>query len=179
MAQFDSNLVLKALSFAAFKHRHQRRKGVKAIPYINHPIALADLLVRTAKISDPEVIATALLHDTVEDTGTTPEELKTEFGSVISKLVAELTDDKSLLPEVRKRRQVEHAPSLSPMARMVKLADKTCNLRDVVQDPPAKWSLKRKQEYFDWAKEVVDKIRGTNVKLEKAFDEAFAKRPKS
>lgn len=178
MAQFDTNLVLKALSFAAYKHRHQRRKGVKAIPYINHPIALADLLVRTAKISDPEVIATALLHDTVEDTCTTPKELKTEFGPVISKLVAELTDDKSLAPEVRKRRQVEHAPSLSPRARMVKLADKTCNLRDVVQDPPAKWPLKRKQEYFDWAKEVVDQIRGTNVKLEKAFDKAFAKRPK-
>ena len=179
MAQFDSNLVLKALSFAAYKHRHQRRKGVKAIPYINHPIALADLLVRTAKINDPEIIATALLHDTVEDTCTTPKELKTEFGAVISKLVAELTDDKSLPSDVRKRRQVEHAPSLSPRARMVKLADKTCNLRDVVQDPPAKWPLKRKQEYFDWAKEVVDKIRGTNVKLEKAFDEAFAKRPKS
>ncbi len=178
MAQFDTNLVLKALSFAAYQHRHQRRKGVKAIPYINHPIALADLLVRTAKISDPEVIATALLHDTVEDTCTTLKELKTEFGPVISKLVAELTDDKSLSSEERKRRQVEHAPSLSPRARLVKLADKTCNLRDVVQDPPAKWPLKRKQEYFDWAKEVVDKIRGTNVELEKAFDAAFAKRPK-
>jgi guanosine-3',5'-bis(diphosphate) 3'-pyrophosphohydrolase len=178
MAQFDSNLVLKALSFAAHKHRHQRRKGATAIPYINHPIALADMLVRTAKISDAEIIATALLHDTVEDTCTTPKELKAEFGSVISKLVAELTDDKSLPSEVRKRRQVEHAPTLSPRARMVKLADKTCNLRDVVQDPPAKWSLKRKQEYFDWAREVVDKIRGTNVELEKAFDAAFAKRPK-
>ena len=178
MAQFDSNLVLKALSFAAHKHRHQRRKGVKAIPYINHPIALADLLVRTAKIDDPEIIATALLHDTVEDTRTTHKELRMEFGSAISKLVAELTDDKSLPSEVRKRRQVEHAPTLSPRARMVKLADKTCNLRDVVQDPPAKWSLKRKQEYFDWAREVVDQIRGTNVALEKAFDAAFAKRPK-
>ncbi|MFZ0679080.1 HD domain-containing protein [Candidatus Binatus sp.] len=178
MAQSDTNLLLKALSFAAYKHRHQRRKGVKAIPYINHPIALADLLVRTANVSDPTIIATALLHDTVEDTCTTNKELQKEFGSAISKLVAELTDDKSLPSEVRKRRQVEHAPSLSPRARMVKLADKTCNLRDVVQDPPAKWPLKRKQEYFDWAKEVVDKIRGTNTKLEKAFDEAFAKRPK-
>ncbi|MFZ2063041.1 MAG: HD domain-containing protein [Candidatus Binatus sp.] len=178
MAQSDTKLLLKALSFAAYKHRHQRRKGAKAIPYINHPIALADLLVRTANISDPTIIATALLHDTVEDTCTSNKELKTEFGSVITKLVAELTDDKSLPSEVRKRRQVEHAPSLSPRARMVKLADKTCNLRDVVQDPPASWSLKRKQEYFDWAKEVVDKIRGSNTNLEKAFDQAFAKRPK-
>ncbi len=178
MAQFDTNLVTKALSFAAYKHRHQRRKGVKAIPYINHPIALADLLVRTAKVNDPQIIATALLHDTVEDTCTTNSELRKEFGTVIARLVAELTDDKSLPSEVRKRRQVEHAPSLSPKARMVKLADKTCNLRDIIQDPPAKWPLKRKQEYFDWAKEVVDKIRGTDTRLEKAFDQAFAKRPK-
>lgn len=178
MAQFDTTLLLKALSFAAYKHRHQRRKGARQIPYINHPIALADLLVRTAEIRDPKTIAVALLHDTVEDTCTTPDELKAEFGSTISNLVAELTDDKSLPDEERKRRQVEHASSLSPRARLVKLADKTCNLRDVVQDPPAKWTLKRKQQYFDWAKSVIDKIRGTNAKLENAFDEAFAQRPK-
>jgi GTP diphosphokinase / guanosine-3',5'-bis(diphosphate) 3'-diphosphatase len=177
MAQSDTNLLMKALSFAAYKHRDDRRKGVKPIPYINHPIALADLIVRTAHISDPEIIATALLHDTVEDTETTPEEIDAEFGPVISQMVAELTDDKTLDFDERKRRQIEQAPSLSPRARIVKLADKTCNLRDVVQDPPAKWTLKRKQEYFDWAKEVVDKIRGANAELEKAFDEAFAKRP--
>jgi GTP diphosphokinase / guanosine-3',5'-bis(diphosphate) 3'-diphosphatase len=177
VAQFETNLILKALSFAAYKHRHQRRKGSKAIPYINHPIAVADLLVRTGNISDPEVIATALLHDTIEDTRTTKKKLKAEFGTAISRLVLELSDDKSLPKKKRKRRQVEHASSLSPRARIVKLADKICNLRDVVRDPPAKWSLKRKQHYFDWAKEVVDKIRGTNIELEKAFDEAFAKRP--
>jgi guanosine-3',5'-bis(diphosphate) 3'-pyrophosphohydrolase len=175
--QSETGLILKALSFAANKHRNQSRKGTEPIPYINHPIALADLLVRTASISDPVIIATALLHDTVEDTGTTLEELEAEFGPAISQLVAEVTDDKSLLEEERKRLQVEHAPSLSPRARIVKLADKTCNLRDIVQDPPAKWSLERKQQYFAWAKEVVDQIRGSNAKLEKAFDEAFAKRP--
>ena len=179
MVQFDTNLLLKALSFAAHKHRHQRRKGSKPIPYINHPIALADLLVRTANIGDPEVIAAALLHDTIEDTCTTKNELKAAFGPVISQLVVELTDDKSLPKKKRKRLQVEHASSLSPRARIVKLADKICNLRDVVQDPPAKWTLKRKQRYFDWAKSVVDKIRDTNLELENAFDEAFAKRPKN
>jgi guanosine-3',5'-bis(diphosphate) 3'-pyrophosphohydrolase len=175
--QSETDLILKALSFAANKHRNQFRKGSEPIPYINHPIALADLLVRTANISDPVIIATALLHDTVEDTETTLEELEMEFGPAISQLVAEVTDDKSLLKEERKRLQVEHAPSLSPRARIVKLADKTCNLRDIVQDPPVKWSLERKQQYFDWSKEVVDKIRGSDAKLEKAFDEAFAKRP--
>jgi guanosine-3',5'-bis(diphosphate) 3'-pyrophosphohydrolase len=177
VTQSDTELILKALSFAANKHRNQFRKGSEPIPYINHPIALADLLVRTANISDPATIAAALLHDTVEDTSTSFDELEAEFGPAISQLVAELTDDKSLPKEERKRLQVEHAPSLSPRARVVKLADKISNLRDIVQDPPAKWSLERKQQYFDWAKSVVDKIRGTDAKLEKAFDEAFAKRP--
>jgi guanosine-3',5'-bis(diphosphate) 3'-pyrophosphohydrolase len=174
----ERNLLLKALSFAAYKHRHKRREGLKAIPYINHPIAVANLLVQTGNISDPKVIASAFLHDTIEDTRTTKEELKTEFGAVIAELVAELSDDKSLPKKERKRRRVERAAMLSPRARIVKLADKTCNLRDVVHDPP-KWSLKRKQRYFDMAIELVDKIRGTNVELEKAFDEALTKRPRA
>lgn len=91
--------------------------------------------------------------------------------------MVEVTDNKRLTKKKRKRLQVEHAASLSPRAKLVKLADKTCNLRDVVQDPPARWSLKRRQQYFDWASEVVGKIRGTNALLEKAFDKAFAKRP--
>jgi len=177
MAEFDSNLLLKALSFAAYKHRNQCRKGAKPTPYINHPIAFEDLLVRTGNIRDPETIAAALLHDTVEDTKTTLAELEAEFGPVISQLVAEVTDDKDLPKEERKRRQVEHAASLSHRAREIKLCDKISNLRDVIEDPPAGWSLERKQQYFDWAKSVVDKIRGTNVDLENAFDEAFAKRP--
>jgi guanosine-3',5'-bis(diphosphate) 3'-pyrophosphohydrolase len=179
MEQLELNLLTKALSFAANKHRLLCRKGTPPIPYINHPIALADLLVRTGNISDPEIIATALLHDTIEDTCTTKEELEREFGPAISQMVAELTDDKNLPKEERKRLQVEHASSLSPRARIVKIADKVCNLRDIVEDPPAGWSLERKQQYFVWAKRVVDKIRCTNAELEKAFDEAFAKRPEN
>ena len=179
MAQLDPNLLMKALTFAANKHRNQFRKGSKPIPYINHPIAVADLIVRTGKIHDEATLAAALLHDTVEDTETTFEELETEFGHEISKLVAELTDDKKLSKEERKRLQIEHAPSLSPRARIVKLADKICNLRDVVQDPPKGWPLERKQEYFDWAKSVVDQLHGTNPNLENAFAKAYANRPKS
>jgi GTP diphosphokinase / guanosine-3',5'-bis(diphosphate) 3'-diphosphatase len=175
MTNLDPNLLMKALSFAANKHRNQFRKGSVPIPYINHPIAVADLIVRTGKIHDEATLAAALLHDTVEDTDTTLDDLEAEFGSEISKLVAELTDDKKLPKEERKRLQIEHAPSLSPRARIVKLADKTCNLRDVVQDPPAGWPLKRKQEYFDWAKSVVD----TNPDLEIAFAKAYANRPKN
>ena len=172
----DQKLLFRALKFAAHKHRHQSRKGLEPIPYINHPICLADLLVNVGHVNDSETIAAALLHDTVEDTKTTVAELKRQFGPTVAKLVAELSDDKGLPSEKRKQFQIEHAPTLSPRARLIKLADKTCNLRDIIGDPPKGWSLKRKREYFDWAKKVIDKIRGTNAALEKAFDEAFSKR---
>ena len=177
MTQLDPNLLMKALSFAANKHRKQFRKGADSTPYINHPIAVADLIVHTVKDFDVETIAAALLHDTVEDTETTFEELEAEFGPVISNLVREVTDNKKLPKEERKRLQEEHASSLSPRARLIKLADKTCNLRDVVQDPPTGWKLERKQEYFDWAKRVVDNIPAPNPALKKAFAEALAHRP--
>ena len=173
----EANLLFKALTFAAYKHRHQFRKGTKPVPYINHPIAVAELLANVGNISDTETIVAALLHDTVEDTETTLLELENEFGRTVSELVAEVSDDKSLQKQERKRLQVDHASTLSRSARLIKLADKTCNLRDVVGDPPDGWSLQRKREYFDWAKSVVDQIRRTSVELEKAFDAAFSKRP--
>ncbi|HYX63206.1 MAG TPA: HD domain-containing protein [Burkholderiales bacterium] len=171
-------LLLKALAFAAHKHRDQRRKDAEASPYINHPIALADVLVNEAGITDVEVLCAALLHDTVEDTATTHEELVDAFGSRIARTVAEVTDDKRLSKAERKRLQIEHAPHLSREAKLVKLADKLCNLRDVAERPPAGWPLERRQEYFDWAKRVIDGLRGTHSRLEDAFDQAYARRPR-
>ena len=173
----ESNLLFKALTFAAYKHRYQSRKGSKPIPYINHPIAVADVLVNVGHVGDVETIVAALLHDTVEDTETTLVEIEQEFGAIVAAVVAEVSDDKSLPKKERKRLQAEHAPTLSSRARLVKFADKICNLRDIVDDPPDGWSLQRKQEYFDWAKEVVDKIRDANAELGRAFDAAFSKRP--
>ena len=170
-------LLTRALAFAARKHRDQRRKDAEASPYINHPIALAELLVHEGGIDDPVVLAAALLHDTLEDTETTPEELRAAFGAEIAEIVAEVSDDKALEKQERKRLQIEHAPTLSPRARLVKLADKTCNLRDVADHPPASWKLQRRQEYFDWARSVIDGIRGTHAALEAAFDAAYARRP--
>ena len=141
-------LLLKALAFAAHKHRDQRRKDAEASPYINHPIALADVLVNEGGVSDVEVLCAALLHDTVEDTATTPEELASAFGSRIARIVAEVTDDTTLPKAERKRLQVEHAGGLSPEAKLVKLADKICNLRDVAERPPASWDLARRQRVF-------------------------------
>jgi GTP diphosphokinase / guanosine-3',5'-bis(diphosphate) 3'-diphosphatase len=169
-------LLLKALSFAAHKHRDQRRKDAEASPYINHPIALADVLVNEGGVTDVEVLAAALLHDTVEDTATTPEELERAFGARVAQIVAEVTDDKALPKAERKRLQVEHAASISSEAKLVKLADKICNLRDVAVHPPAQWSLERRREYFEWAKSVVDRLRGIHPRLEAAFDAAYEKR---
>jgi guanosine-3',5'-bis(diphosphate) 3'-pyrophosphohydrolase len=170
-------LLLKALAFASLKHRDQRRKDAQASPYINHPIALADLLVNEGGVTDVEVLCAALLHDTIEDTETTPQELEREFGRKIASIVLEVSDNKMLRKGTRKRMQVEHAANASYEAKLVKLADKTCNLRDVNARPPATWDLARRREYFDWAKEVVDRLRGVHQELEAAFDAAYARRP--
>lgn len=174
-------LLLKALAFAAHKHRDQRRKDADASPYINHPIALADVLVNEGGVTDFEVLCAALLHDTVEDTATTHEELVDAFGERIARIVAEVTDDKTLPKAERKRLQIEHAPRISRAAQLVKLADKLVNLRDVAERPPAKWDLARRREYFDWARQVVDGLRGAPGeemrRLEAAFDAAYAKKP--
>lgn len=173
----DLKLLLKALAFSAQKHKDQRRKDVEASPYINHPIALANILCNEAGIDNLEVICGSLLHDTVEDTATTFEELETEFGKRIRDIVAEVTDDKTLNRQERKQLQIDHAPHISDEAKLVKLADKIANVRDMVNAPPAGWDVVRQQQYFDWAKEVVDGLRGVHPGLEKIFDAAYARRP--
>jgi len=169
--------LLTAISFAARKHRNQRRKDAESSPYINHPLELAHVLASEGGVSDIKTLISALLHDTVEDTETTFEELVEEFGKKIANVVMEVTDDKTLVKAVRKRHQVEHAPHMSKRAALVKLADKICNLRDILSSPPAGWPVKRKRDYFDWAKEVVDGLPPANKKLRKAFDAVFAQRP--
>ena len=170
-------LLLKALSFAARKHRDQRRKDPEASPYINHPIALANVLANEAGVTEPAVLAAAILHDTIEDTQTSPEELEQAFGPRIASIVLEVTDNKMVKKVVRKKMQVEHAARASREAKLVKLADKICNLRDVAERPPAKWDLARRREYVDWSKRVIDRLRGTHPALEAAFDQAYQRKP--
>jgi guanosine-3',5'-bis(diphosphate) 3'-pyrophosphohydrolase len=169
-------IVLRAAAFAAEKHRNQRRKDAEASPYINHPIQLAYILVQ-ADIEDPVVLAAALLHDTLEDTNTTHDEIEIVFGHEIANIVGECSDDKRLSKQERKQAQVDHAANLSPKAKLVKLADKIANVSDIDGAPPAGWSVERKREYFDWAKRVVDRLRGTHAVLEARFDAEYAKRP--
>ena len=169
------NQFVSALAFSATKHRDQRRKDVETSPYINHPIALVDVLVNEGGILNWDVLCAALLHDTIEDTQTTAEELTKAFGKNVASIVLEVTDDKALPKAERKLQQIAHAAHSSHEAKLVKLADKICNLRDILASPPAGWDNKRKQEYFEWAAQVVDGIRGSNSKLEKIFDALLVK----
>src|SRR5512139_1685282 len=135
----DTGLMLKVTAFAAEKHRNQRRKDPQASPYINHPIALANVLLHEGGVTDVVVLCAAPLHDTLEDTQTTPEELVQQFGGEIQGIVMEVTDNKKLKKRKRKELQMKHAHMLSTKAKLVKLADKICNLRDVAENPPPRW----------------------------------------
>jgi guanosine-3',5'-bis(diphosphate) 3'-pyrophosphohydrolase len=170
------SVFIKTVAFAANKHRNQRRKDPEASPYINHPIALADVLANEGGIVNNDILCAAVLHDTIEDTETTEAELLSIFGQKITSIVLEVTDDKSLPKEVRKQKQVEHAAHISHEAKLVKLADKICNLRDILASPPADWSLERKLAYFEWAGQVVAGLKGINSKLEKVFAELYGRR---
>jgi len=160
------NRILQAASFAATKHTGQRRKNAAADPYINHPIEVAEHLSSVGGVTDEDMLIAALLHDTVEDTDTTREEIAGLFGENVASLVMECTDDKSLPKEERKRLQIVNAPHKSPGAKQIKIADKTCNLRTLAEDPPADWPLQRRREYFEWAEKVVAGLLGHNEALD-------------
>ena len=179
MKPFGASLpmFIRALEFASRKHSTQRRKDAESSPYINHPIALVSILAVEAGITDPDVLCAALLHDTIEDTATTHEELVQHFRSAIADIVGEVTDDKSLEKQQRKQLQIDHAHGLSRAAGLVKMADKIANLRDVANCPPPDWPLERRQEYFDWAKAVVDGIAGVPPQLRRLFEEVYSRRP--
>jgi guanosine-3',5'-bis(diphosphate) 3'-pyrophosphohydrolase len=177
LASLDVQTLLCATAFSAERHRDQRRKDVHASPYINHPIEVARILATVGNVTDIETLCGGLLHDTLEDTETTPDELILHFGTEVCGIVLEVTDDKDLPKDVRKALQVANAPHSSYRARLVKLADKIANLRDLEHARPQGWSDTRVWAYFEWAKAVVAGIRGTHVELEAAFDAAYARCP--
>ena len=168
--------LIKCVNFAAEKHKDQRRKNPEKTPYINHPIGVAYILTNEANVTDLNILQAALLHDTVEDTETSFDEIEVAFGSEVRKIVEEVTDDKTLAKEVRKKLQIEHAPGSSYEAKLVKLADKLYNLRDLEISAPVGWSEQRVNEYFEWSKKVVEGLRGTNSALERSLDQIFLRR---
>ena len=163
--------LLKASDFAAKKHKGQKRKGANAEPYINHPLEVVKILADVGRVSDLDILIAALLHDTVEDTETTAEEITEYFGEIVCGYVLEVTDDKTLPKAERKQLQVDHAPHLSSGAKQIKLADKISNIEDMVDNPPVDWTLERKVQYVEWGISVVAGLRGANRPLEDLFDE--------
>lgn len=168
----SARLILRAFDFAAAKHRTQKRKDKDQTPYLNHLVAVTHALTEVGIADLPTLIA-AVLHDTIEDTDTTAGELERHFGAEVRDLVLELTDDTSLPKEERKRLQIVNAPHASPKAKLIKLADKTANLEDLLALPPVGWSTQRKREYYDWSEKVVTHLRGTNQTLEARYHRAL------
>ena len=165
--------VLKSADAAARWHVHQRRKGAAEEPYINHLLEVATLVAEATSGEDPELVVAALLHDAIEDQEVPRAVIANAFGAGVAALVEEVTDDKSLPKEERRRLQVEHAPHLSPAAKLIKLANKISNVRDVTDSPPSGWSVESRREYLEWAERVIARCRGTNEPLERLFDEVL------
>lgn len=163
--------LLKALSFAADKHRFQRRKDTEETPYINHPIRVALTLAETGGETNIDLLTAAVLHDTIEDTETSASEIESHFGSLVLNLVLEVTDDKNLSKEERKKLQVLHAPHKSLLAKKLKLADKICNVYDILHHPPGNWSAERKHNYLTWAENILTGLKGANPLLEEHLAE--------
>lgn len=162
--------LLNVIQFSAVKHRDQRRRDQARSPYINHPIEVARLLWDVGRVRDEATLAAAILHDTIEDTETTPDEIRQAFGDEVSGLVQEVTDNRSLPKQRRKQLQIERAPHISHKAKLIKLADKISNVNDLLHSPPRRWSLARKQQYLLWTEKVVAGMRGANPALEQCYD---------
>ncbi len=171
----DVQRILAAAHFAAQCHAAQKRKGDAGEPYINHLIEVAELIACSGEVLDTNLVMAGFLHDTVEDTGVSPQELEQRFGGDVASLVMEVTDDKSLPKEMRKALQVKNAPQKSPRAQTLKLADKISNLRSLLSSPPANWSTERKREYFEWARDVISGLTAPNASLKAEFDRTYAR----
>lgn len=169
----DTLQIAKAVHFAAIKHVGQKRKGENQEPYFNHVSEVAWLLAENTDGPDAELVIAGLLHDTIEDTDTSYDELVEEFGVDVANIVLEVSDDKSLEKQIRKQLQIKNAPKKSDRAKQLKIADKTANLRSILNSPPTDWSQERKLEYADWSRQVIAGCRGINSKLEAIFDNIY------
>lgn len=166
--------LLAAANFSAERHRDQRRKGARSTPYVNHPIEVAERIVRVGGVDDLDVLVAAILHDTIEDTDTTADEIEDQFGATVAALVLEVTDDKTLTSSERKRLEIEHAPHLTTGAKLIKLADKISNVSDTESNPPAHWTRQRRREYLDFAEQIALGCRGINSALDAEFEQVLA-----
>jgi GTP diphosphokinase / guanosine-3',5'-bis(diphosphate) 3'-diphosphatase len=165
--------ILAAANFAAKAHAGQKRKGAAGEPYINHLLEVAELVARSGSESDVDLIMACFLHDVVEDTPITQQDLAQIFNDDVASLVMEATDDKTLSKDERKARQVHTAPYKSVRAQALKLADKISNLRALLTSPPLHWTPERKRQYFEWAKAVVSGFTSPNQYLLDEFNKTY------
>ena len=171
----DVLLLARAFAFAAEHHAGQTRKGEAAVPYVNHVADVARRVAEATGGSDARLVAAALLHDIVEDTRATEEDIRVGFGDDVADLVMEVTDDESLPEDARRQAQVDHAPHLSGRAKRLKLADKASNLTEIVESPPRGWSAERKHDYAGWAERVLAGLRGVDPEMERTLEHAIAR----
>jgi (p)ppGpp synthase/HD superfamily hydrolase len=163
----------RAYAFAAVRHAGQKRNAAGDEPYLHHLIEVANLLAYATDGADPVLVAGGVLHDVLEDTPTTPAELSSLFGPEVAALVAEVTDPEGVTEAERRQRQVKHAPHLSDRARLLKIADKTSNIRERLATRPPGKTDQDIRDYVDWGAAVVAGCRGFNARLEDAFDAAY------
>jgi guanosine-3',5'-bis(diphosphate) 3'-pyrophosphohydrolase len=161
----DVHNIIEGVNFAAKKHQSQLRKDMAQTSYLVHLLSVAHHLVSVGHVRIPEIIIASLLHDTLEDTETTYQEIISLFGEKVADYVQEVTDNKSLPKVERKRLQIVTAPHKSAGAAQIKLADKWDNLNDLLQFPPPEWTHERIISYFAWAKQVVEALPWVNANL--------------
>lgn len=169
MQQSEMAKIVRAAYFAGEKHKDQRRSDKEETPYINHPLELASILVDEGYVDDVNVICAALLHDTIEDTETTFEELESIFGPVVTNIVREVSNDMTLSSTERRIRETENIPGLSHPAKLVKLADKIANIRDISTMPPVGWTLAKKEAYFDFSLSIAERAKDASPLLYEVF----------
>jgi guanosine-3',5'-bis(diphosphate) 3'-pyrophosphohydrolase len=167
-------MVSEAAELAARRHNGMARKGRGNEPYINHLAEVANLLSAATDGADAELVTAGWLHDTIEDTGTTREELAQRFSDRVASLVVECTDDMALPKAERRRRQVVDAPHKSPGAKLIKIADKISNVGARVHSDPSREERDDLIDYADWAEQVVNGCRGGNTWLDAKFDQTIA-----
>ncbi|MDJ0951930.1 MAG: HD domain-containing protein [Alphaproteobacteria bacterium] len=170
----DFTRLTRALSFAAEAHANQRRKGAAQEPYLNHLVEVLDLVAQATGGDDVDLLIASLLHDVVEDTSVTEDELTEAFGARVAEIVQANSDDMSLPKDQRRRKRIADMPHKSPDARIVKTADVISNIRAIVTSPPAGWTADRKLGYLEGCRQLIDAGRGANAALERVFDQTVA-----
>ncbi|MFZ9848658.1 MAG: HD domain-containing protein [Flavobacteriales bacterium] len=162
-------LLFKALNYSAEQHKAQRRKGMESVPYINHPIKVTNIITQFIPDASDDLICAAILHDVVEDTDATIDDIKNKFGDAIASIVQEVTDDKSISKAESRRKQIENAPKLSYNAKIIRVCDKISNVRDICGENIPDWDYKTKIEYLNWAEQVVYALDKFHEELQFAF----------